>query len=269
MTRMFAEVIGDPIAHSKSPLIHQFWLTKLEIEADYRATHVAPDALSDFIALRRDDPDWRGCNVTLPHKIAVMDYVADPGGVRGTIGAMNCILRQGGDLIGTNTDAGGFMAPIMDLPLAGAPAAIIGTGGAAHAVLFGLKQAGIGHVTLFARSPLKGAALLARFGLKGDVKPLGSPLPPALLLANCSSLGMAGQPPLHMDLSPLPQNAVVYDIVYAPLETDLLKSAREFGLDRIDGLTMLIGQAALAFELFFGVAPPQDEEDELRMLLIS
>jgi shikimate dehydrogenase len=90
-----------------------------------------------------------------------------------------------------------------------------------------------------------------------------------LLLANCSSLGMAGQPPLQMDLSPLPQNAVVYDIVYAPLETDLLKSARDFGLDRIDGLTMLIGQAALAFELFFGVAPPQDEEDELRMLLIS
>jgi shikimate dehydrogenase len=269
MTIPFAEVIGDPISHSKSPIIHNFWLNRLHIEADYHATGVAAEDLGRFIADRRANPNWRGCNVTLPHKIAIMDHVADPGRVRDSIGAMNCVLRQGGDLIGTNTDAGGFMAPIMDMPLVGAHAAIIGTGGAAHAVLFGLKQAGIGHVTLFARSPLKGAALLARFGLKGDVKPLGAPLPPALLLANCSPLGMTGHPSLDLDLGPLPEHAVVYDIVYAPLETDLLKSARDRGLERVDGLTMLIGQAALAFELFFGQAPPVDADDELRTLLMA
>jgi shikimate dehydrogenase len=269
MSRPFAEVIGDPISHSKSPLIHRFWLQKLGIEADYHALQIAPTDLGDYIKSRTHDADWRGCNVTLPHKIAIMDHVEDPGGVRGSIGAMNCVLRQDGHLIGTNTDAGGFMAPIMDLPLKGGQAIVIGSGGAAHAILFGLKQAGIGQVTLLARNPMKGAALLARFGLKGDVKPLVSPLPPAALLANCSSLGMMGQPDLLLDLAPLPPSAVVYDIVYAPLETKLLKAARDRALDYVDGLTMLIGQAALAFELFFGQAPPAEVEDELRALLTA
>ncbi len=269
MSRPFAEVIGDPISHSKSPLIHRFWLQKLGIDADYHAVQIAPADLGAYIESRADDADWRGCNVTLPHKIAIMEHVEDPGGIRGSIGAVNCVLRQEGCLIGTNTDAGGFMAPIMDLPLAGAHAVVIGSGGAAHAILFGLKQAGIGQVTLLARNPLKGAALLARFGLKGDVKPLNSSLPSAALLVNCSSLGMAGQPDLLLDLAPLPPSAVVYDIVYAPLETKLLEAARERGLDHVDGLTMLIGQAALAFELFFGQAPPATAEDELRALLIA
>ena len=137
MSRPYAEVIGDPISHSKSPLIHGFWLDALGLEADYRATRVTPDGLADFVARRADDPDWRGCNVTLPHKIAVMDHVADPGDVRASIGAMNTIARddQGG-LFGTNTDAGGFFTPIADVPLEGAPVVVAGTGGAAHAVLF-------------------------------------------------------------------------------------------------------------------------------------
>ncbi len=263
----YAEVIGDPIAHSKSPVIHGFWLEKLGIEAEYRRAHVRPEELSDFITRRRGDANWLGCNVTIPHKLAVMDLVDDPGDVRHSIGAMNTILRQDGRLIGTNTDAGGFLMPIMDMPLAGESAVVIGTGGAAHAVLFALKQSGIGDVTVLARNPLKGAALLARFGLKGKVKPLDAPLPPALLLANASSLGMVGQAPLHLDLSPLPDEALVYDIVYAPLETDLLIAARDQGLETVDGLDMLIGQAALAFEMFFGAPVPEGHDDELRGML--
>ena len=119
MSVPYAEVIGDPIAQSKSPAIHRFWLDALGIEADYRCAHVTPDALAGYIAERRGDPDWRGCNVTLPHKLAVMELVDDPGGVRDSIGAMNTVLRQAdGSLIGTNTDAGGFAAPIAGLDLA-------------------------------------------------------------------------------------------------------------------------------------------------------
>jgi len=266
----YAEVIGDPIAQSKSPLIHGFWLNALDIAGRYERRHVTSDALADFLAERWADPEWRGCNVTIPHKIAVMDLVDDPGDVRGSIGAMNTILRQSdGSLIGTNTDAAGFAAPISGVDLVGRPVAVIGAGGAARAVLFALARLGVGPVTLYNRTPLKAAALLAKFGLKGEVKPLGAALPPAALLVNTSALGMTGQPPLEIDLAPLPDDAVVYDIVYAPLETDLLAQAHERGLDTVDGLEMLVGQAAMAFELFFGAEPPRERDDELRALLTA
>lgn len=270
MTVPYAEVIGDPISHSKSPLIHKFWLGKLEIAGDYRTCHVRPDDLLDFIARRRDDADWRGCNVTIPHKIAVMDLVDDPGDVRGTIGAMNTVLRDPQSrLTGTNTDAAGFYAPLSDVPLQGASVAVIGTGGAARAVLFALGKAAVGPVTMIARSPLKAVALLAQFGLKGGVQGFDAPVPPVALLANASSLGMVGQPDYAPDLSALPDDAVVYDLVYAPLETPLLAAAHDAGLDTIDGLEMLIGQAAFAFELFFGKPAPREHDDELRALLTA
>lgn len=264
----YAEVIGDPIAHSKSPLIHNFWLKANAMAGDYRLAHVLPENLPSYIAERRADPNWRGCNVTIPHKVAVMDHVGDPGGVRDSIGAMNTIIRQpDGELIGTNTDAAGFFAPLSELDLQGAPVAIIGAGGAARAVLFALARAGVGEVTIFNRSPMKAMGLLATFGLKGRVAALDAPLPPVSLLVNSSSLGMKGQPPLDLDLSPLPDDAVVYDLVYAPLETGLLQAAASRGLSTIDGLDMLIGQAAMAFELFYGAPPPQDRDEELRALL--
>ena len=266
----YAEVIGDPIAHSKSPLIHGFWLEALGIAGDYRRAHVRPDGLAAYIAERRADPDWRGCNVTIPHKVAVMDLVDDPGNIRGTIGAMNTVVRQpDGALIGTNTDAAGFYAPLAELDLEGAPVAVVGAGGAARAVLFALARAGVGPVTILNRSPLKAMGLLATFGLKGDVVALDAPLPPAALLVNASSLGMTGQPPLDLDLAPLPEGAIVYDLVYAPLRTGLLAAAEARGLDTVDGLDMLIGQAALAFELFFGRPPPEGRDDELRALLTA
>lgn len=265
-----AEVIGDPIAQSKSPVIHRFWLEALKIPGDYRATLVSEADLAAFVAGRRDDPDWRGCNVTMPHKLAVMEQVDDPGGVRESIGAMNTLVRQpDGAVIGTNTDAAGFFAPIAALDLSGAPVVVIGAGGAARAVLFALARAEVGRVTLLNRNVLKGAALLARFGLPGEALPLGAGLPPAALVVNASALGMAGQPPLDIDLSGQPENCVVYDLVYSPLETGLLRQAQARGLDTVDGLEMLIGQAAVAFELFFGAEPPRERDDELRALLVA
>lgn len=266
----YAEVIGDPISHSKSPRMHGFWLERTGIEAQYRACHVTAADLPAYFESRAADPDWRGCNVTLPHKMAVMDHVADPGNVRASIGAMNTISRnEDGTLFGTNTDAGGFFTPIADVPLEGAPVVVAGTGGAAHAVLFALSRVGAGPVTLLARNPLKGAALLARFGLKGDVRAMDAALPPAALIVNTTSLGMVGQDPFLPDLSPLPDDAVVYDIVYTPLETPLLAAAHDRGLATVDGLDMLIGQGAIAFEIFFGQAPPRDLDDDLRELLIA
>lgn len=270
MTKPFAEVIGDPISHSKSPLIHNFWLNALGMEAEYRATQVAPDALPAFFADRKADPAWRGCNITIPHKLPALDHVADPGDVRTSIGAINTVFRgEDGSFVGTNTDAGGFYAPISDLDLAGKPVVVIGAGGAARGVLFALSRVGVGPVTILNRNVLKGAALLSTFGLKGKALPLGSALPPVALLVNTSALGMAGHPPLEVDLSPLPDDALVYDVVYAPLETELLAQARDRDLDTVDGLEMLVGQAALAFELLFGAEPPRDRDDELRALLTS
>jgi shikimate dehydrogenase len=266
----YAEVIGDPVKHSKSPLIHGFWLNKLGIVAEYRAHHVVADGLAAYFAARQADPAWRGCNITIPHKIAALDFVSDPGGVRQSIGAINTVFRgEQDELVGTNTDAAGFFLPVSGDEWAGRDAIVIGAGGAARAILFALAQADIGTVTILARSPLKAAALLTHFGLKGQVLKMDAPLPPAELLVNSSPLGMSGQPPLDLNLDPLPDNALVYDIVYCPLETGLLAAARARGLETVDGLDMLIGQAAIAFELFFGQAPPADCEDELRALLVK
>ncbi len=266
----YAEVIGDPIAHSKSPVIHNHWLGLADFEASYRACHVGPDELAAYFAQRRADPDWRGCNITIPHKLAVIEHVADPGSVADSIGAMNTVARDPvGHLFGTNTDAAGFWTPIADLDLGGRQVIVIGAGGAARAVLFALKQVGCGPVTILNRNVLKASALLARFGLKGQALPLIARLPPAALLVNASALGMTGQPPLAVDLSMLPDDAIVYDLVYAPLETPLLAAATARGLETVDGLDMLVGQAALAFELFYGFAPNRTQDDGLREKLLA
>jgi len=266
--RRYAEVIGDPISHSKSPLIHKFWLDKCGIDADYRATRVHTADLPAYVAARQLDPLWNGCNVTLPHKIDIIALVDDPGQIRSNIGAMNTILRDGARLIGTNTDSAGFFAPLAEFGFDAADVVVIGSGGAAHAVLHALKCAKARSVTVMARNGLKGAALLSRFGLKGSVVPITDTPPRADLLVNTSSLGMAGQPSPDWDLSALPDASVVFDIVYMPLLTPLLAAAGARGLDTIDGLEMLVAQAAAAFELFFGVAAPREHDAELRALLL-
>ena len=245
----YAEVIGDPISHSKSPLIHNFWAKALGLDVDYRAVHVTPEVLAAYFAERKADPNWRGCNITVPHKVEALAHVEDRGDVRATIGAINTVIRaEDGALVGTNTDAAGFYAPLSGLDLAGQPVTVIGAGGAARAILFALSRMSVGPVTVFNRNVLKGAAARA---------------------VDAPGLGVAGQPPLDLELSALPEDALVEDIVYAPLETGLLAAARARDLDTIDGLEMLIGQAAVAFELFFGAEPPRDRDEELRSILLG
>ena len=260
----YAEVIGDPIAHSKSPLIHGFWLEQSGVEATYRAAHVVPEELPAYIEARKKDPLWQGCNVTIPHKEQIITLVSDPGGVAQSIGAMNTILRsESGELIGTNTDAAGFVSPLIAAEWQGKSAAIVGSGGAARAIIYGLKQIGVTDFTIIARNALKGMGLLSQLGVKGKVIGFEAALPPVDLLVNASPMGMKGQDAYAPDLGPLPANAIVYDAVYAPLDTPLLQAADARDLAIVDGLEMLVGQAAAAFELFFDTPAPRDEDGKL------
>ena len=283
MNRAYAEVIGDPIVQSKSPAIHTFWLNQLSIAADYRACQVRPGELADYFARRRDDPDWRGCNITMPHKqtaIALLDAV-DPLAAR--IGAVNTVVRgEGGKLTGYNTDVAGFLEPLepylCETHLV-RMARVIGAGGAARAIVAALADQHF-TIVLAARDPAKAQALLAKLAPKGEhhtppLEHFAAPTDFAFddrsqlldLVINASPLGMAGQPPLQFDLSHVPPGSVVYDIVTHPLETPLLIAARAAGFVTIDGLAMLIGQAAAAFALFYGQPAPRQSDAELRSLL--
>ncbi len=278
-TRPYAEVIGDPIAHSKSPLIHNRWLEALGLDGRYDRCHVRPEGLASYLAARRTDPDWRGCNVTIPHKQAVLPLLdrIDPAAAR--IGAVNLILRdQDGALVGHNSDFEGFLEPLRPR-LADSHlfrmARIIGAGGAARAIAHAL--AGEGFLLAFiARDLAKAGALLREIDprapdtmlatLSDWARPTGFAWDDRTgvldLVVNATSLGMHGQPPLEIDFSHVPPGALVYDIVYAPLETPLLRAARARGHITIDGLEMLIGQAGQAFTGFFGEAPPRDPESD-------
>jgi shikimate dehydrogenase len=282
----YAEVIGDPIAQSKSPAIHNFWIGKLGMEADYRACHVTAEGLAQYLAERRDDREWRGCNVTMPHKQAIAPLLDRLEIGAEMIGAVNTITRRrNGMLIGSNTDGVGFLEPLRrDLaePHLFRMARVLGTGGAARAIVAALAEQGI-VVVLAGRDPAKARALLGEIDPESehhavDIAHFADPTGFAFddrqgcfdLIVNASPLGMAGQPPLRFDFSHAPPGSVVYDIVTHPLDTDFLKAARAAGFRTIDGLSMLIGQAAVAFEKFFGVAPPREDGDaELRRLLTS
>lgn len=283
MTRPFAEVIGDPIAQSKSPAIHNLWLEKLEVDADYRACHVTPDGLADYLEKRRKDPDWRGCNVTMPHKQAVMPLLGAIDPLAEAIGAVNTIVRgSDGSLWGHNTDAPGFLEPLQQQLKDNhffRMARVLGTGGAARAIVKALSEEGF-TLVLAGRNPDKARALLNELAPKGEHhSPPLSHFANATdfafddrdgcfdLVVNASPLGMRGQPSLEFDWSHAPPGAIAYDIVTDPLETEFLKNSRAAGHATIDGLAMLIGQAAHAFELFFGQRPPREHDAELRRLL--
>lgn len=283
MSKPYAEVIGDPIAQSKSPKIHGFWLEKLGIEADYRAAHVRPAELADYIAARRTDPLWRGCNVTMPHKQAVMPLLGQIDPPADSIGAVNTILLlDGGSLAGTNTDTAGFLEPLAtDLTQTHyfRMARIIGTGGAARAIITALAGQGF-TLVVAGRDPAKARALLDELAPKGEhhachITHFAKLTDFAFddregcldLVVNASSLGMQGQPPLTFDWSHAPPGSIAYDIVTAPCDTPFLQAARAGGHRTIDGLSMLIGQAAAAFAIFFGQHPPREHDAELRELL--
>jgi len=280
MSRAYAEVIGDPIAQSKSPAIHNFWLGELAIDAEYRACHVTAAGLADYLAARRGDADWRGCNVTMPHKQAVMPLLDAIDPLARRVGAVNTVVRGAdGGLTGYNTDVPGFLEPLGTL-LAGGHlfrmARVLGTGGAARAIVTGL--AGHGFVLVLAgRDPAKARALLDELdpGKEHhavDIAHFAEATDFAFddregccdLVINASLLGMTGQPPLRFDWSHAPPGSVAYDIVTSPLETEFLRGAKAAGLRTIDGLAMLIGQADYAFAHFFGTRPPRGRDAELR-----
>lgn len=278
----YAEVIGDPIAQSKSPAIHNFWLEKLGIAADYRRRHVLADGLADYLAGARDDADWRGCNVTMPHKQTILPLVDRLDPLAARIGAVNTVVREDDVLAGYNTDVAGFLEPLRHL-LADAHlfrmARVMGTGGAARAVVAALAGEGL-VIVLAGRDPAKARAILDELAPGEDhhaveIAHFADGTDFAFddragcldLVVNASLLGMAGQPPLAFDLSHAPPGSIVYDIVTAPAETPLLRAARAAGFRTIDGLTMLIGQAAAAFEMFFGAPAPREHDAELRALL--
>jgi len=284
MNRPYAEVIGDPIAQSKSPAIHNYWLGQLGMDAEYRHAHVTSTQLEDYLQSRRADPQWRGSNVTMPHKQAVIPLLDRLDPLAQRIGAVNTIVRQpDGSLTGFNTDAGGFLEPLRPI-LAQVHlfrmARVLGTGGAARAIIAALARENV-VIVLAGRDPAKAQALLDELDPGGEhhVAPLAHFADATDfafddrkgcfdLVVNASPLGMAGQPPLEFDLSHVPPGSVVYDIVTHPLDTPLLVAAREAGFRTVDGLSMLIGQAAEAFAKFFGTAAPRGNGDAgLRKLL--
>lgn len=267
-----AAVIGHPIAHSLSPRMHRYWLSRLGIAGDYTAMDIAPDGLE---AALRSLPalGFRGVNLTIPHKLAglkLADTVTDAARM---IGAANTISFADGVIHADNTDGYGFIenlrqgAPSWN---SARPALVLGAGGAARAVLYALIEAGVPEIRLANRSPDKTDALAAHFG------PRIAPLPwpeaeeaarGAGLLVNTTSLGMTGQPPLIFCLNALPRDAVVTDIVYVPLETPLLSAARVRGNEVVDGLGMLLHQGVPGFERWFGQRP--EVTDELRKVVQS
>ena len=283
MSQPYAEVIGDPIAQSKSPAIHNFWLGKAGIDAEYRACHVTADGLGDYLAARRGDPDWRGCNVTMPHKQSVRDMLDRLESPADTIGAVNTIWRNAeGQLVGTNTDAAGFLEPLgQDLKRSHyfRMARVLGTGGAARAIVTALAGEGF-TLVLAGRNPDKARSLLDELATQGehhavDLAHFADPTDFAFddregccdLVVNASPLGMRGQPSLAFDWSHAPPGSVAYDIVTDPPGTPFLLDAHAAGHRTIDGLAMLIGQASAAFEIFFGAPAPRQYDAELRALL--
>ena len=262
-------LIGWPAAHSRSPLIHHHWLRKLDIAGGYSIEAVPPEGFAEFVLNLRHH-GYVGANVTIPHKERALQ-LADADDRARAIGAANTLWYDGAILRATNTDVEGFIGNLD----ASAPgwdgideALVLGAGGSARAVVFGLLERGIARVHLANRTIDRAKALAAKFGAR--VTPIAwdtvaTVMPRAGLLVNTTSLGMTGQPELAVDLAALPADAVVADLVYVPLVTPLLAAAQAHGLRTADGLGMLLHQAVRGFELWFGKRP--EVTPELRALV--
>lgn len=264
-----AGVFGWPVNHSRSPRLHGYWLRRYGIDGVYLPFSTRPE---DLVAAIRALPrlGFRGGNVTLPHKERALDAVDELSPVARRIGAVNTlVVREDGSILGDNTDGFGFLehlrasAPGWN---AQAPAIVLGAGGAARGIIVALLDAGVPKVTItnrtWARAENLATAIAdhfdpARIGLV-DWEARNAALAHAGLLVNTTQLGQAGQSPLEIDLAALPTDAIVDDIVYVPLETDLLKQARMRGNKTVDGIGMLLHQARPGFEAWFGHAPEVD-----------
>jgi shikimate dehydrogenase len=262
-------LIGWPAAHSRSPLIHHYWLRTLGIEGGYNIEAVPPEGFAEFV-LHLAAHGFVGANVTLPHKERAL-ALSSPDARARAVGAANTLWYDGGELRSTNTDIEGFINNL-DACAPGwgcaEEALVLGAGGSSRAVVFGLIERGIKRVRLANRTLDRARLLADQFGAGVDPvawDAIGDRLPDAGLLVNTTSLGMHGQPPLAIDVSRLPADAVVADLVYVPLETALLAAARARGLRTADGLGMLLHQAVRGFELWFGQRP--QVTPELRALV--
>lgn len=272
----YAEVIGDPIAQSKSPIIHKRWLEQLNLQGDYRRTHVPRGAVAEFFDGRRSDPDWLGCNVTIPHKEEAAALVDRLDAAAGQIAAVNCVVPEGEVLVGYNTDLDGVAAALGSVEISGRKVALIGAGGGARAAVAYLASRGIGELALLVRNPDRAEALRA---LAGDSRVSILPFERAdeafegaVVIVNASPLGMTGAASMPRPLLDAVRNhaagGTLFDMVTTPAETEFLATAREVGGNAVDGLTMLVGQATRAFELFFGDTAPAPD-DALRGLLTT
>lgn len=273
MTRRVC-IIGHPVAHSRSPLLHGYWLKTFGIDGLYTREDITPDDFPGFLR-ELERAGYSGANITVPHKEAALSLIDEVDDTARAIGAVNTVCIRDGVIRGTNTDVYGFLANLD----AGAPgwdggrkvAVVLGAGGASRAVVFGLIGRGFNTIILSNRTLSRAQVLCTDFAGKGLVAAawsgLSEHLGAASLLVNATSLGMTGKPALEIDLATLPPEAVVTDLVYTPLETELLREARRRGNRTVDGLGMLLHQAVPGFEQWFGRKP--DVTPELRALLVA
>ncbi|TFL17550.1 shikimate dehydrogenase [Jannaschia formosa] len=271
MTRL-AGVIGDPIAHSRSPRLHGHWLRRYGIDGHYVPLHVRAEDLEATLALL-PRLGFAGINVTIPHKEAVFALADEVTDRARAVGAANTLTFRDGRIHADNTDGYGFLANLrQEAPGrdARAPALVLGAGGAARGVIAALLDEGAERVTLTNRSAGRAEALAELFGPRVVTHPwerAAEALPGHALVVNTTSLGMAGNPPLELDLTGLDPTATVTDIVYTPLETPLLAAARARGNPVVDGLGMLLHQAVPGFRAWFGAEPQVD--DALRAAVMA
>ena len=269
-----AAVIGWPIAQSKSPVIHGYWLKKHGIDGFYLPIAMPPAGFRAGVR-KMMELGFSGANVTIPHKEAALALADEATARVREIGAANTLVfRDDGTILADNTDGEGFLNNLLqyqpDWSAAAGPALVLGAGGAARAVIHGLLQSGAPRVMLANRTRSRARNLRDHFGLRVKVvdwDDLPVVMPEAATLVNTTSLGMTGQPPLKVSLRGLPVDALVTDLVYNPLMTDLLVAAQQRGNPVVDGLGMLLHQAVPGFEAWFGVRPVVD--DALRELVLA
>lgn len=266
-------IIGWPAGHSRSPLIHGYWLRRYGIEGAYEKQPVPPEAAEEFIR-ELDAHGFVGANVTVPYKELAFSVVTRRDDAATRLGAVNTLWIESGQLCGSNTDIHGFLRNLdesaPDWDKSGLPAAVLGAGGAARAVLGGLVERGFGEIRLINRTRERAETLAARFGPAvrvEDWERRSRALEGCGLLVNTTTQGMTGAGSLDISLAGLASGAVVNDIVYIPLETPLLAEARMAGFRMADGLGMLLHQAVPAFEKWFGVRP--EVTPELRALIVA
>lgn len=261
MSARRACVVGYPVAHARSPALHRYWLKEYGIDGDYTREEIAPGDVREFLrGLARHG--YCGANITVPHKAAAFQALDRADDVSSALKVANTVWLEEGRLLGTNTDVYGFLAnldnALPDWNIEAEQSVVLGAGGAARAIVYALLSRGVKRVVVVNRTLARGEELAVEFGNRvtpASFDQLPEWLNDADLLVNTTSLGMKGQPPLEIDLTPLNSTAAVCDIVYVPLETPLLAAARARGLRTVDGLGMLLHQAAPAFEKFFGVRP--------------